>query len=58
MTLDIDISGNIVINSHFPSNVTPCDSILPNAQIYVRKNRKKADVYGACSKGMDEAFCN
>ena len=34
-TPDIDIIGNIVINSHSLSNVTPCDSILPYAQVLV-----------------------
>ena len=57
-TPDIDISGNTVINSHSPSNVTPCDSILAYAQVYVRKNRKRADVCGAWDKSMGEGFCN
>ena len=36
-TPDIDNSGNIVINSHSPNNVTPCDTILPYAQVYEKE---------------------
>ena len=48
----MDISGNIVIIPHFPSNVTPCDNILPYAQVYASKNRKRADMCKAWG------FCN